>query len=116
MPGQKRRSKNLYLEPQSMPEKLEKLGKYTLLEELGSGAFGWVYRASDPLGRIVAVKVLKPGLADDPVTLERFRREAQVAGELFHSHIATILEFDESDGRRYIAMRYVDGPSLDQLI
>ena len=99
-----------------MPEKLEKLGKYTLLEELGSGAFGWVYKASDPLGRIVAVKVLKPGLADDPVTLERFRREAQVAGQLFHNHIATILELDESEGRRFIAMRYVDGVSLDKLI
>ena len=99
-----------------MPEKLEKLGKYTILEELGSGAFGWVYKASDPLGRIVAVKVLKPGLADDPVTLERFRREALAGGELFNSHIATILDFDESDGRRFLVMRYVEGVSLDNLI
>lgn len=92
------------------------LGKYRLIEQIGAGTFGWVYRATDPIGRTVAVKVLKPGWADDPGITERFRREVQVAGQLFHTRIATIIDFDEADGRRFLVMRYVDGLSLDKLI
>ncbi len=93
-----------------------KLGKFTLAEQIGSGAFGWVYKATDSIGRTVAVKVLKPGWGDDPQTIERFRREALVAGGLFHNRIATILDFDESEGRMFLVMRYVDGVSLDKII
>lgn len=93
-----------------------KLGKYTLHEKLGSGGFGTVYRATDAMGRTVAIKVLKPGWSDDPETIERFRREALAAGELFHPHIATILDIDEAEGRRFLVMRYVDGPSLDKIL
>ncbi len=92
------------------------LGKYFLLEELGRGGFGTVYKANDSIGRTVAIKVLKPGWSDDPSTIERFRREAKTAGELFHSHIATIIDFDEFEGRLFLVMRYVDGISLDQFI
>lgn len=99
-----------------MTDKPTKLGKYTLTEQLGSGGFGTVFKATDPSGRTVAVKVLKPGWSDDPATIERFRREAQVAGELFHSRIATIIDFDEADGRLFLVMRYIDGIPLDKLI
>ena len=94
----------------------QQLGKYQILERLGAGGFGTVYKAVDNLGRTVAVKVLKPGWADDPDTIARFQREARAAGELFHSHIAAILDFDEVEGRRFLVMRYVNGSSLDNLL
>jgi len=92
------------------------LGKYTLIEELGGGGFGTVYKASDPIGRTVAIKVLKPGWVNDPGIIARFRLEALAAGKLFHAHIATILDFEEVNGQPFIVMRYVDGQSLDNLI
>ncbi len=92
------------------------LGKYELHEQLGKGGFGVVYRATDNIGRTVAVKVLKPGFADDPEVLARFKREALAAGSLFHPHIATILDLDEADGRVFLAMRYIEGKSLDVVL
>lgn len=92
------------------------LGKYVLHEQMGSGGFGHVYRATDTLGRTVAIKVLKPGWSDDPATIQRFQQEARAAGELFHPRIASILDFDQADGRLYLVMRYVDGLSLDRLL
>ena len=97
-------------------DKLHKLGKYTVIEQIGDGNFGWVFKASDNLDRNVAIKVLKPCWADDPLALERFRREALITSHLYHNRIATIVEFDESEGRRFLVMRYVDGVSLDALI
>ena len=99
-----------------MTAKAKKLGRYTLGEQLGSGGFGTVYKAADSIGRAVAIKVLKPGWADDPGTIERFRREAQVAGELFHNRIATIIDFDEFEGRLFLVMRFIDGIPLDKFI
>jgi serine/threonine protein kinase len=99
-----------------MTTKNNKLGKYTLADQLGSGGFGTVYRATDSIGRTVAVKVLKPGWSDDPSAIERFRREAQAAGALFHNRIATIIDFDEFEGRFFLVMRYIDGIPLDRLI
>ena len=95
---------------------MTQLGRYTLHELLGKGGFGEVYKATDAIGRTVAIKVLKPGWNDDSDTIARFRREVQTAGELFHSRIATILDFGEAEGRRFLVMRYVDGQSLAQLI
>jgi serine/threonine protein kinase len=97
-----------------MNDQLIKLGRYTLLEQIGSGSIGTVYRASDPAGSPVAVKVLKPGLVDDPAAMQRFQREASV--RLYHKHIATITDFDEQEGRFFLVMRYISGPSLDKLI
>jgi serine/threonine protein kinase/DNA-binding SARP family transcriptional activator/predicted ATPase len=94
----------------------DKLGKYTLLELLGKGRFGVVYKASDPIGRIVAVKVLKPGWSDDSAMVARFRREAQAAGSLFHPRIATILDFNETGNTRFLVVRYIEGPSLERLL
>lgn len=92
------------------------LGKYELYEELGHGGFGTVYRATDNIGRTVAVKLLNPGFAENPDVLSRFKREALAAGSLFHPRIATILDFDEIDARVFLVMRYVDGKPLDTII
>ena len=96
---------------------LTQLGRYQIETPLGSGAFADVYRASDPmLKRTVALKVLKPALLADKEAFGRFVQEAQVAANLFHPHIATVLDLGEADGRYFIAMRYVDGLSLDKFL
>jgi eukaryotic-like serine/threonine-protein kinase len=92
------------------------LGRYHLIKRIGQGGFGTVYKATDPMGRTVAVKVLLPGWSDHPETLQRFLLEARTAGELFHPRIATILDMDEADGRRFLVMRYVKGPSLEMVL
>jgi serine/threonine-protein kinase len=96
---------------------MTKLGKYELIRQLGEGATAEVYLANDEvLQREVALKILKPALVTDQSSFKRFVQEARTAAGLFHSHIATVLEMDEADGRFYIAMRYVDGRSLDKII
>jgi serine/threonine protein kinase len=93
------------------------LGKYLLLELLGSGATSDVYLARDTvLGREVAVKVLKPALVADSQSFMRFVQESRSAAELFNDHIATILDTGEADGRYFIVMRYIPGKSLDRLL
>ena len=95
----------------------EMLGKYEIIELLGSGATSEVYRARDTmLGREVALKVLKAALVADASSFARFAKEAQAAGNLFHPNIATVLDMGESQGRFFIAMRYFSGQSLDQLL
>ena len=96
---------------------MKKLGKYELLEELGRGAFGIVYRARDPiLNRMVALKTMTTSVADNPNLLERFYREAQSAGSLQHPNIVTIHDLGDEGGTPFIAMELVDGQNLDQLI
>ena len=93
------------------------LGKFEILEELGRGGFGIVYKANDlSLGREVALKVLHPQLAADLDFVERFRREARLLARLEHSNIVPIYEFDEIEGRLFIAMRYLSGGSLSTKI
>jgi len=92
------------------------LGKYTILAELGRGGFGTVYKAEDPIGRIVALKVLHPGWDQQPDVLMRFRREAMAGGSLFHQRIATILDIEETEGQLYLVMRYVEGKTLREEI
>jgi serine/threonine protein kinase len=89
------------------------LGKYEILEEIGSGGFATVYRAVDTtLDREVALKVLDPLLMRDEAFVERFQREARAAASLEHPNIVPIYEVGEGDGRLFIAMRLVRGPSL----
>lgn len=96
---------------------MKKLGKYELLEPLGEGATAYVFHARETLlQREVALKILKPALVADQASFQRFVQEARAAAGLFHAHLATVLEMDEADGRYYIAMRYVDGPSLDKIL
>jgi eukaryotic-like serine/threonine-protein kinase len=96
---------------------LKKLGKYELLGELGHGAMGVVYRARDPIiNRLVALKTITTGVADDPALLQRFYREAQSAGGLQHPNIVTIYDMGEAGDLPYIAMELIEGENLEQLI
>jgi eukaryotic-like serine/threonine-protein kinase len=93
------------------------LGKYELLGELGHGAMGVVYRARDPIiNRLVALKTITIGVADDPALLQRFYREAQSAGGLQHPNIVTIYDMGEAGNLPYIAMELVEGENLEQVI
>ncbi|MGH9780011.1 MAG: serine/threonine protein kinase, partial [Candidatus Acidiferrales bacterium] len=90
-----------------MAEVKKKIGKYEVLEELGRGAMGVVYKARDPfIGRLVALKTISPGLLDNPELLKRFYREAQAAGGLQHPNIVIIYDLGEADGLPYIAMEF----------
>jgi serine/threonine protein kinase len=96
---------------------LKKLGKYEVLGELGHGAMGVVYRARDPfINRLVALKTITTGLADDPALLERFYREAQSAGGLQHPNIVTIYDMGDAGSIPYIAMELIEGENLEQVI
>ena len=89
------------------------LGKYTILEELGRGGFGTVYRATDNvLDREVAIKLLHPQLMVEMNFAERFRKEAKLVARIEHSNIVTIYDLGEQEGRVYIAMRFLPGGSL----
>ena len=90
-----------------------RFGAYEILEELGSGGMGKVYRARNvSLERIVALKTLTPLLADRPEYVHRFQKEARSAARLNHPNIVQIYDFGSVDGTYYLAMEYVDGPSL----
>ncbi len=87
-----------------------RLGQYEILDRLGAGGMGEVYRARDTtLDRDVAIKVLPEDFADDANRLARFEREAKLLASLNHPNIATIFGFEESDGVRFIAMELVEG-------
>ncbi len=93
------------------------LGQYTILEEIGRGGMATVYKArQQSVNRVVAVKVLPPHFLHDPGFLERFTREVDVASHLEHPHILPIYDYGETDGVPFIAMRFLGGGSMAQLV
>src|SRR6202790_3123788 len=94
-----------------------KLGNYRILEKIGAGGQGTVYKATDTkLGRSVVIKVLPPELTAKEANLKRFEREARLASSLDHPNICTIFDMDEVGGLHFITMQYVEGRNVRQLV
>jgi serine/threonine-protein kinase len=110
----------LFFHPSNHPEAFpmfEKLGKFEIKRVLGNGAMGEVYLGVDPsIGREVAIKTILPAAAQGGEAKERFAREARAAGVLNHPNLVTIYEFGEDQGVLYIAMEFVKGHDLEELL
>jgi len=89
------------------------LGQYRIVEHLGTGGMGTVYKATDTkLGRTVALKLVRPDMLEDAAGIARFEREARLLASLNHPHIAVIYDFEEHEGVRFLSLEYVSGPTL----
>jgi len=93
-------------------------GRFRIIRKLGDGGMGEVYLAEQlPMGREVALKVLRQHLADDPQAVERFQREAQAASQLTDQHTITVYDFgQDEDGTLFLAMEFLEGQPLDELL
>src|SRR5213082_3058605 len=94
-----------------------KIGKYDVVEVLGKGGMGIVYKATDSrIGRLVAIKMMTGGFAENPDLLKRFYREAQSTGMLQHPNIVIVYDLGDQDGNPYLVMEYLEGEPLDKMI
>jgi len=92
-----------------------RFGSYEVVEQIGAGGMGEIYRATDTkLGREVAIKTLPAALASDTDRLARFEREAKLLAALNHPHIAAVYGLDDHEGSLYIAMELVEGETLEE--
>lgn len=99
------------------PKPATKIGKYEVLDTLGRGGMGVVYRAIDPrIGRLVAIKMITGDYAKDPDYLNRFYREARSTGTLQHPNIVTVYDLGDQDSVPYLVMEYLEGEPLDKII
>ena len=95
----------------------ERIGKYDVLDIIGRGGMGIVYKGNDPsLNRLVAIKMMTENYSDSPDQLKRFFREAQSTGSLQHPNIVTVYELGDHNGTPYFVMEYLEGESLDSVI
>ncbi len=100
-----------------VPPKITKIGKYQVLDVIGRGGMGMVYKAVDPtMGRPVAIKTVTGAFSDDPLLLKRFYREAHSTGKLQHANIVTVYDLGDQDGTPYLVMEYLEGESLETVI
>ena len=105
------------LAPAQAPDEMGRLGPYRVLRVLGIGGMGVVYKAEDPsLGRIVALKAMLPSASQKKTAKERFLREARAAAALKHDHVVSIFQVGEDRGTPYLAMEFLDGESLEELL
>jgi len=108
-------TKTLLTQTESLQKGSTFAGRYKIIEELGRGGMGVVFKASDTrLKRTVALKFLPPELTQDSEAKDRFIQEAQAAAALDHTNICTVHEVDEVDGQNFIAMAYIKGQSLKE--
>src|SRR5262245_61105603 len=105
------------LDPPAHPENLGRLGDYELIDWVGQGGMGVVFRAFDAaLNRFVAIKLLAPQWSADALARRRFTRDAQAAAAISHPHVVTIHAVSEWRGRPYLVMEYINGSSLQYRI
>jgi len=115
--GENRSNESLATTQETVGPPSGRPGRYQIVGELGRGGMGIVYKAQDTvLDRPVAYKVLPDALKDNPEALKNFLREAKSAAKLNHPNIVTVYDAGEQDGRYYIAMEYVDGTTLKEIV